>query len=812
MGTSRSPGSPSLPPARRPAAHCCRYLRILHLHGNAIGGQRSLQDSVQALASCSRLQVLTLFDTPLALAKGYRHHVVNLIWSLRALDHHVVSDSEVIEGADFPGRFAPMAPEVMLKLHWPCRRHVWEELEHTFLFLYEVRRLQAKHSPIQTIQRFWRSIKDRRRRAPKPGQPPAPPFVVPPLVSRLLVRAERRHMDDDALLLATSPGFFVNHERMTPQKEQRVAGALRLDALLEGGSPERATDAVISVPDAQARLGDAAPAPGQADKVSDGIADPIFKVDRYQLLDSLRSTLIRHGQHREISTVNWDLELPKEATMRLAQHELETLREDDGSFVFPAVMAQTKPDKPLSVESLLQIADELAAAPARAGDDVARQGSTKTPFTALLIKHGLASEPDVLARNAVEAGAAALPPGGDGPEGMEAEVKPAPIEHETPMRHKLFDPKAAGDRLRTFLLAQKQATEDQEAAERREKNLTTDARRQTAHSRYHRKLNRQDDAISVAQFLRPLVANEKARRGHKLHRKAEHEKRKRVFKARAIDGGAVVRQMEDAKERFQKAQDLEFAHRDQVDAKLKAEDEAVKARAEQLRRERAAEAARMDAIRAERAERQSTFSRYNTLANTSRREQAGAKREQRFEACLQKVLSRKQEKSTQKKEYDDWMDHFKVARSADRKNRRKLVEDRRQTTQLLREEAHRLKVAKVRGERLDSTSRKRIQLQTQSQSLNLNPQQRVVNRSRPTYHGLRGAHESLRAEPVSMETQLFDAPGLNASVQILDLPAREYPKSMRHGLPRPLVHEALQDELHESWGVIGQMTGTQFNP
>jgi hypothetical protein len=34
-----------------------RYLRILYLHGNSIGGRQSLQAAVQALASCPRLQV-----------------------------------------------------------------------------------------------------------------------------------------------------------------------------------------------------------------------------------------------------------------------------------------------------------------------------------------------------------------------------------------------------------------------------------------------------------------------------------------------------------------------------------------------------------------------------------------------------------------------------------------------------------------------------------------------------------------------------------------------------------------------------------
>lgn len=47
-----------------------------------------------------------MYDTPLSLKRNYRHHVVNSIWSLKALDHHVVSDEEIIEDAMFGGKFA----------------------------------------------------------------------------------------------------------------------------------------------------------------------------------------------------------------------------------------------------------------------------------------------------------------------------------------------------------------------------------------------------------------------------------------------------------------------------------------------------------------------------------------------------------------------------------------------------------------------------------------------------------------------------------------------------------------------------------
>ena len=50
--------------------------------------------------------MLTLYDTPLCLKRNYRHHAVNTVWTMKALDHFVVSDEEIIEDADFGGRFS----------------------------------------------------------------------------------------------------------------------------------------------------------------------------------------------------------------------------------------------------------------------------------------------------------------------------------------------------------------------------------------------------------------------------------------------------------------------------------------------------------------------------------------------------------------------------------------------------------------------------------------------------------------------------------------------------------------------------------
>lgn len=92
-------------------------LRILLCHDNPIGRV----ETIHSLNACGNLQCLTLFDSPLSLKvsniascylsritqdktflkKNYRHHVVNTVWSLKALDHHVISDEEIIEDAVF---------------------------------------------------------------------------------------------------------------------------------------------------------------------------------------------------------------------------------------------------------------------------------------------------------------------------------------------------------------------------------------------------------------------------------------------------------------------------------------------------------------------------------------------------------------------------------------------------------------------------------------------------------------------------------------------------------------------------------------
>ena len=80
-------------------------LQVLYLHGNQLGSLKT----AGRLAALPKLVRATFFDNPLATHQNYRHFLVNSIFSLRALDMHVISDEELIEGAKFPAAFATLS-------------------------------------------------------------------------------------------------------------------------------------------------------------------------------------------------------------------------------------------------------------------------------------------------------------------------------------------------------------------------------------------------------------------------------------------------------------------------------------------------------------------------------------------------------------------------------------------------------------------------------------------------------------------------------------------------------------------------------
>jgi hypothetical protein len=92
-----------------------KKLRILFLHNNPVGKLEFLG----FLSKCDNLEILTLYDTPLSLKNNYRHHTVNSIQSLKALDNYVISDEEIIEEARLGSSFGTKSPYFRINLIIP---------------------------------------------------------------------------------------------------------------------------------------------------------------------------------------------------------------------------------------------------------------------------------------------------------------------------------------------------------------------------------------------------------------------------------------------------------------------------------------------------------------------------------------------------------------------------------------------------------------------------------------------------------------------------------------------------------------------
>ncbi|KAK0155955.1 Leucine-rich repeat and IQ domain-containing protein 3 [Merluccius polli] len=151
-------------------------LQLLNLHGNHM----ETMQNIQGLAGCPKLTGLTLYDSPFSLKGDYRCTVVHSIWSLRALDHHVISDEE-LAGLHFPPKFKAFSPNLLVKLYGPSTTldPYQSEIKSIQKILSEIHRIQATYSPILIIQRWIRGHLTRNRLglvkdAPQPEQKKSP--------------------------------------------------------------------------------------------------------------------------------------------------------------------------------------------------------------------------------------------------------------------------------------------------------------------------------------------------------------------------------------------------------------------------------------------------------------------------------------------------------------------------------------------------------------------------------------------------------------------------------------------------------------
>ena len=92
-----------------------KKLKVLFLHNNPLGKL----DFLNYLSKCENLEILTLYDTPLSLKNNYRHHTVNSIQTLKALDFYVISDEEIIEEARLDNIFGARSAPFRINLSVP---------------------------------------------------------------------------------------------------------------------------------------------------------------------------------------------------------------------------------------------------------------------------------------------------------------------------------------------------------------------------------------------------------------------------------------------------------------------------------------------------------------------------------------------------------------------------------------------------------------------------------------------------------------------------------------------------------------------
>ncbi|XP_003411181.1 leucine-rich repeat and IQ domain-containing protein 3 isoform X1 [Loxodonta africana] len=138
-----------------------KNLKLLYLHDNAFVKLKN----ISVLSACSNLIALTLFDCPVSLKKGYRHVLVNSIWSLKALDHHVVSDEEIIQNWHLPERFRTCNHRLFLNFCPALRKGTTyeDEINNIKHIISNINEILAHNSPVLIIQRWIRGFLVRKK-------------------------------------------------------------------------------------------------------------------------------------------------------------------------------------------------------------------------------------------------------------------------------------------------------------------------------------------------------------------------------------------------------------------------------------------------------------------------------------------------------------------------------------------------------------------------------------------------------------------------------------------------------------------------
>ncbi|XP_076976733.1 leucine-rich repeat and IQ domain-containing protein 3 isoform X2 [Tamandua tetradactyla] len=138
-----------------------KNLKLLYLHDNGFVKLKN----VCVLSACPNLIALTMFDCPVSLKKGYRHVLVNSIWSLKALDHHVISDEEIIQNWHLPERFRTCNHRLFFNICPALRKGSTyeDEVNNVRCIISKINEILAHNSPVLIVQRWIRGFLVRKK-------------------------------------------------------------------------------------------------------------------------------------------------------------------------------------------------------------------------------------------------------------------------------------------------------------------------------------------------------------------------------------------------------------------------------------------------------------------------------------------------------------------------------------------------------------------------------------------------------------------------------------------------------------------------
>ncbi|XP_004410891.1 PREDICTED: leucine-rich repeat and IQ domain-containing protein 3 [Odobenus rosmarus divergens] len=141
-----------------------KKLKLLYLHDNGFAKLKN----ICMLSACPSLIALTMFDCPVSLKKGYRHVLVNSIWPLKALDHHVISDEEIIQNWHLPERFKAYSHRLFFNFCPALKKGSTydDEIYNIKHIISKINEILAHNSPVLIVQRWIRGFLVRKNMSP----------------------------------------------------------------------------------------------------------------------------------------------------------------------------------------------------------------------------------------------------------------------------------------------------------------------------------------------------------------------------------------------------------------------------------------------------------------------------------------------------------------------------------------------------------------------------------------------------------------------------------------------------------------------